>query len=84
MGPQPWPFLMINTGFFTPAPYLTLEGEVQTLQMELDLSLSLLLSSLVLDSLTSITCLSIFLATGTENQELSLMLGVTSSHWLRS
>lgn len=81
MGLQPWPFL-ISTLFFTPAPYLTLEGEVQTLQMECDLSLSLLLTGSSLSDFYYLP--SIFLATGTENQELSLMPGVTSSHRLRS
>lgn len=62
---------MVSPVFSTPAGYLTPEGEPQTLQMELNpFSWSLLL--LVLDSLTSITCLSIFLATGAANQEPSL------------
>lgn len=66
-----WPFLMVSPVFLTPAEYLTLADAAPTLQMELSIfpqSLRLL----ILDSLTSITCLSIFLAIGAENQELCL------------
>ena len=53
-----------------------LESEAQTLQMELNISSPQPSAS---DSLTSITCLRIFLATGADNQELSL---TCIHHWL--
>lgn len=62
---------MINPVFLTPAGYLTPEDETQTLQKALSIT-SLSVLPLGLDSLTSVTCLSIFLATGNENQKLSL------------
>lgn len=83
---QSWPFLMLNPMLLTPAGCLTPEDEAQTLRMALNIiSLSLLL--LILDFLTYTTCLSIFLGTGAENQELSLTdslvsRSVTGCTWL--